>query len=968
MAEMSRNIKIKLLFGLEGPGVDEAVKSVQKLSKSVSGLTGTALKATAAFVAFKGLKAAFEFGRESIDQANLLQRGLAGMSSVFGSLTPQMMEFVKNSTDLGMSMSESSKAVTFIGSVLKQSGFAMDEVAGLTKQLITLGADLAYTYGYDVQEALLAMTALFRGEYDPIEKFGVAMKQNEIESIKAERGLKQLTGAAEIFADQQIRIELLLQRSSDAQGAYARNSQSLFVQQQALAATFQNVQAVVGLQLTPALSNLTLNVIPLVETLTPLLISLFETLIPVVQNLVENKQQLLNVVATLLSTFGFFVEVLANIAIIVTDHITLFRNLAVGLITLGTLTKTFLLLRDFALIAAQAIRFVGGSVDLVNKRLKVLKYTIATTGIGLLVTILGTVGAAALMASEDIKTLEAEADAYASMDYDELIAGTQAATQANLDLAASGEEVAGAAGKVKNAVGDFYSNLQNEIAKQQAKLTLQNLGASEGLINLVLGSGEDWYQVFQEVTRRGMDSVREVQALFRQTAAGFDEAMQEWQEKYDAFLQFKQQAEDARDAFIDFVKEFDVLPSIERQLGRFEQAAATQLENIKDKLDDAFDNKYLLKRAYDQLNAYAEQEFAVLQQIQRQRDDIMARRDAAEALIKQVNDNILSSGRLVNALQDVQNETEKLDIASVVKRTVQEARTLREFEVIVTSAVIQPIDEVVSKSEKLVQGYRGIVERTRAFVTDMKALRALGLDPKLFNDLVEAGVDAGGATAQALVEGGSETVNEVNALFSELNALGAELGEQTAQVMYGQGEMFVDGIVKGLEAQAAQLEEQARELAEAFTDTFENMLVEGIRRAIEAARRELGNMPTFDGGGGGGGGGGGDGGGGGGGGGTRPTVTIPHLPGYRPSLGEFQANNPPPPRPIVSNPNMPSIGGGAPVRPPVYISGTPVRPGNTTYNVYNTRIDQRSLNTTLNKIQTNNSPTSSRSNSNLRVR
>jgi hypothetical protein len=40
--------------------------------------------------------------------------------------------------------------------------------------------DLAATYGYDVQEALLGMTALFRGEYDPIEKFGVAMKQNEI--------------------------------------------------------------------------------------------------------------------------------------------------------------------------------------------------------------------------------------------------------------------------------------------------------------------------------------------------------------------------------------------------------------------------------------------------------------------------------------------------------------------------------------------------------------------------------------------------------------------------------------------------------------------------------------------------------------------------------------------------------------------------------------------------------------------
>ena len=62
---------------------------------------------------------------------------------------------------------------------------------------------------------------------------------------------------------------------------------------------------------------------------------------------------------------------------------------------------------------------------------------------------------------------------------------------------------------------------------------------------------------------------------------------------------------------------------------------------------------------------------------------------------------------------------------------------------------------------------------------------------------VEAGVEAGGATAQALVEGGADTINEVNGLFAELDALGQELGENTAQVMYGQGENFVDGIVNG---------------------------------------------------------------------------------------------------------------------------------------------------------------------------
>jgi hypothetical protein len=115
----------------------------------------------------------------------------------------------------------------------------------------------------------------------------------------------------------------------------------------------------------------------------------------------------------------------------------------------------------------------------------------------------------------------------------------------------------------------------------------------------------------------------------------------------------------------------------------------------------------------------------------------------------------------------------------------------------------------------------------------------------LFNQLVEAGVEAGGETAKALVEGGSETVNEINSLFTELDALGMELGENTAQVMYGQGENFVDGIVEGLTAQAGELEISAKSIAEAFTVAFEEVLIRGINQAIDAAEAALARMPQI---------------------------------------------------------------------------------------------------------------------------
>jgi len=237
-----RPLSIPVILGIKGGGLDEAIKDTKKLSTQLGRLSDTAVKAAAGFAAFKGGQLVANFARDAIDAGRDLQVNLNGLQSVFGEFTPTMVEFTKSTAGIGLSMADSAKAATFLGSVLKQSGFAMDEVSEQTQRLVRLGADLSLTYGYDVQEALLAMTALFRGEYDPIEKFGVAMKQNEIEGEKLKRGLEGLTGSAERLVDQQIRLELLYERSADSMGAYERQAGTLRVAQDTLRSSFNNMQ------------------------------------------------------------------------------------------------------------------------------------------------------------------------------------------------------------------------------------------------------------------------------------------------------------------------------------------------------------------------------------------------------------------------------------------------------------------------------------------------------------------------------------------------------------------------------------------------------------------------------------------------------------------------------------------------------------------------------------------------------
>src|SRR5690606_6666139 len=69
-----------------------------------------------------------------------------------------------------------------LGALLKSAGFEMSQVTDLTLQLTQRGADLAATFGGPVEDAMGAIAALMRGETNPIERYGVAIKAVDVEA------------------------------------------------------------------------------------------------------------------------------------------------------------------------------------------------------------------------------------------------------------------------------------------------------------------------------------------------------------------------------------------------------------------------------------------------------------------------------------------------------------------------------------------------------------------------------------------------------------------------------------------------------------------------------------------------------------------------------------------------------------------------------------------------------------------
>jgi hypothetical protein len=274
MSQMFLNV----VSTFKGEGITQATRQLGAFGKQTNSFGSILGKVGTALAAFGVATKAVQFGRETITAARDLERNLYALDTIFGELAPGMREFAKNAEDIGLSQSKAAKASSFIGSVLKQSGFEMSAVAKETENLVTLGTDLAALYGYDVQEALLGMTALFRGEYDPIEKFGVAMKQSEINAELAARGQNNLEGAARRNAEQTIRLELLYQRAGDAMGAFTGQSGSLYVEQKRLGATFENMQAQLGTALLPAIVGVNEELRNMLVEATPGLIDIFGVL------------------------------------------------------------------------------------------------------------------------------------------------------------------------------------------------------------------------------------------------------------------------------------------------------------------------------------------------------------------------------------------------------------------------------------------------------------------------------------------------------------------------------------------------------------------------------------------------------------------------------------------------------------------------------------------------------------------
>lgn len=176
-------------------------------------------------------KAVFE------DQLGPMRRWAEQNKAAFGSSRDQVVGLAANMADL-----------------LKPMGFTAEQAAAMSREMLDLSGALAKWSGgtHDAAAVSEILTKAMLGERDQLKALGISISEADVQQRLAKKGQEDLTGAALQQAKALATQELILEKSTDAQTAWAEGGRAAAEAENAHAVTMQELREKLARGLTPA--------------------------------------------------------------------------------------------------------------------------------------------------------------------------------------------------------------------------------------------------------------------------------------------------------------------------------------------------------------------------------------------------------------------------------------------------------------------------------------------------------------------------------------------------------------------------------------------------------------------------------------------------------------------------------------------------------------------------------------------
>lgn len=158
--------------------------------------------------------------------------------------------------NFGIATSEATSLLAFTGDLLKGFGATSKEAINLSNNTNELAAALAAYNGVPVARTSAAITKALLGEREGLKLLGVTIKETDLKQRLLEKGQKDLTGQALLLAKAEATLELAMEQSGDAVKNFAKNTDTLSFQSQALIGDLKDLGVQFGTILLPVIKEI----------------------------------------------------------------------------------------------------------------------------------------------------------------------------------------------------------------------------------------------------------------------------------------------------------------------------------------------------------------------------------------------------------------------------------------------------------------------------------------------------------------------------------------------------------------------------------------------------------------------------------------------------------------------------------------------------------------------------------------
>lgn len=359
-------------------------KAMSSLGEA-TGLTQLAQKAKniGATIAKIGTGAGIAIGTYAVKAASDFEQSAGTINDIFKAHAGEVHKFASTAyKDVGLSANAYNELAAVISTQLKNGGTSMEQLANKSNDLIKLGADLSAGFGGSTADAVAAISSALKGERDPIEKYGVSLKQAAIDAKAAEMGFQKVGGSLTNEANQAATLALIMEQTSDFHGKFSKENDTLAHKIQVCKAQIDDFATRLGNFLLPIITDA---VGWVQENLTPAFEELgtwIETsVLPAVKSFAEYvKTDVIPTVQNIVKWIADNKETLSRLAIEITAGVVAWKAYKRAIMAMAAVKKVI------TAIKAAYAAWQTQTIALTNAQ-KMLKIVTSTTPLGIIITL-----------------------------------------------------------------------------------------------------------------------------------------------------------------------------------------------------------------------------------------------------------------------------------------------------------------------------------------------------------------------------------------------------------------------------------------------------------------------------------------------------------------------------------------------------------------------------------------------------